>query len=610
MSESRVPLASRHFLGRVGGVRIQVATLHEKVVQAAAGEIFSPIAEKGHRLGVDHLDGACAVGDDHRVGSAVQHPTKPGIALAQCFLGAAAAVEVTPDEPEKTRQKHDRQPEKDHEASERAARAPLRLGASLFEQFRLGPLHLTGGKPYLVDLLLGLGTDSRGQRVEAGVVTEIDLIVQKGDGPVHEGTYAVDPGLLDGIVGRQMLQVVQFRENDVDPRLVGREVVLPARQQVAASTALDLFHAAAHRIDLADHVVSVGDPTVVVVVLAGLVHGDNANQHDHEQGNDKNGGDFMFDFHGRVGKPEAIHESLLACEHTGGQPRVSSWSTNARAHGFGRMRAEGLPTACRLLSIITVLYRLSVAAIVAFWLLMAALLVRTELLPSRADSLPVPVGYVGRLVFRHELASDLVLFRQRRRGDGNFHLQPKRLTPNDARGGGGNLLNVSGNFLLNLPGATGQRMVFHGVLETDDSGEVRHVDFSVSLHQPRQTAPGVTLHVDGSPAQRQWHYQMARGGETLHEGSGTPEQLLENFDLRAYGIDPGVFSRVGPQAASVRLTAQRGKLRVGEDDIDTYVVTIHHSDALETTIHVSQLGQVLAVKTFLGFDLYDETISP
>lgn len=259
------------------------------------------------------------------------------------------------------------------------------------------------------------------------------------------------------------------------------------------------------------------------------------------------------------------------------------------------------------------LYRLSVAAIVAFWLLMAALLVRTEWFPNRADSLPVPVDYVRRLVFRHELSSDLGLYRQRRRGDGSFHLQPKLIAPDNAHGGGGNLLSASGNFLLSLPGAAPQRVVFHGSLEIDDHEQVRHLDLSISLHEHKQNLPGMTLHLDGSPEERRWHYLITRGTETFQDGTGTPEELREKLDLRAYGFDPrALLASANSQAAApaVRLSAQRGKLRAGDDEIDTYVVTIHHSDTLETTIHVNQLGQILAVRTFLGFDLYDETLSP
>ncbi len=254
-------------------------------------------------------------------------------------------------------------------------------------------------------------------------------------------------------------------------------------------------------------------------------------------------------------------------------------------------------------------YRLFIVGIVVFWLLMAALLVRTELFPDRDYRLPMPVDYVGRLVFRHEQPSDLVMSYQRHRLDGTFHVQPKRVPASgDGKTPPTNLLNVSGNLPLTLPSAGKQRIVFHGSLEVDDHEQVERVDLSLSIHEPKQAAAAVTLHFDGRPAQNQWHYQLTRGNTTLLEGDGTPEAMLGSVDLRAYGIDPQVFSPANQQMA-VTLTAHRGVLRVGDEDIETYVLLIRQGDNLETAIHINQLGQILAVKTFLGYDLYDETLA-
>ncbi len=256
-------------------------------------------------------------------------------------------------------------------------------------------------------------------------------------------------------------------------------------------------------------------------------------------------------------------------------------------------------------------YRVFVAGIVGFWLLMGTMLVRTELFPNRGNRLPVPVDYVGGLIFRHEEASSLALYSQKRRLDGSFHLQPKRL-PTSAGGKTliGNLLSLSGNFLLSLPGLAGQRVVFHGGLEVGDHEQVQRVDFSVSLHEPKQNTSSVTLHLDGRPADNQWHYQITQGTVTLREGSGTPAELIDQLDLRGYGVDSRVFSQVGTRVAATTLSAHRGLLRISDEDIETFVVTVHQGDGMDTEIHVNQFGQVLAVKTFLGYDLYDESLAP
>ena len=51
-------------------------------------------------------------------------------------------------------------------------------------------------------------------------------------------------------------------------------------------------------------------------------------------------------------------------------------------------------------------------------------------------------------------------------------------------------------------------------------------------------------------------------------------------------------------------------MRINDEDAETFVVTIHQGEGMDTEVHVNQLGQVLAVKTFLGYDLYDETLAP
>ena len=274
------------------------------------------------------------------------------------------------------------------------------------------------------------------------------------------------------------------------------------------------------------------------------------------------------------------------------------------------MRAQRLPAGSGFALVWAVLYRLCVAAVVGFWLIMAGLLARTVWFQDDARPPPVPMEYVGHLVFRHELSSDLVLYRGHRRADGSFHLQPKRLAAAGGRPAPGNLLGASGNFLLGLPGLASQRVVFHGALEIDPHEQVQRVDLSVSVHEPKGNVPGVTLHLDGVPAENRWHYQLTQGGATLREGSGTPEELLGALDTRAYGLDRGVLSQAATRPGAVTVTAQRGKLHLSEDDLDTFVVTIRHGEGLETTVHLNQVGQVLAVKTFLGFDLYDETLSP
>ena len=97
----------------------------------------------------------------------------------------------------------------------------------------------------------------------------------------------------------------------------------------------------------------------------------------------------------------------------------------------------------------------------------------------------------------------------------------------------------------------------------------------------------------------------------LKENAGTVEQLLDDPDLHAFGFDPKVLGQMSrQQSAGSSVTARHGTLHINGEDIETYVVTVRQGDGLESTIHLNQLGQILAVKTFLGYDLYDDAFVP
>ena len=257
------------------------------------------------------------------------------------------------------------------------------------------------------------------------------------------------------------------------------------------------------------------------------------------------------------------------------------------------------------------IYRALAAAIAVFWALMMALLVRVELFSGSSDLLPVPVGYVWKLMFLHDQSSDLVLYAQRQRL-GSFHLQPRRLpTGTDGTGGPIRLLSGSGGLSLSLPGMNPQNVVLRGSLELDETDTLQRFEVNASFHEPRQNTPGWTLQIDGRPSREQWHYQVRSGDTFMQENSGPSSILLDALNLHSLGIDPrSLLETARQQAAASQVTARRGVLHMNGDDIESFIVTMKQGDALENTIYVSQLGQILAVKTFAGYDLYDDSLTP
>ena len=252
-------------------------------------------------------------------------------------------------------------------------------------------------------------------------------------------------------------------------------------------------------------------------------------------------------------------------------------------------------------------YRAFVVGVVGFWFWMTAALVRLELAPGDTRLLPVPVSHVWKLIFRHEELSALTLFSGRQRL-GELHLQPRM---HGGANGAYRQMVGTGAFALNLPGTAGQRFVIHGTLDLDEQETVQHVEFAANVHEPNQQTPSTTILLDGQPTSGQWHYAIRQGNAVLKENSGTIETLLDDPDLRLLGFDPKVFSQMSrQQAAAVEVTARHGTLHLNGEDVETYVVTIRQGGGLESSVHLNQLGQILAVKTFLGYDLYDDAFAP
>ena len=279
----------------------------------------------------------------------------------------------------------------------------------------------------------------------------------------------------------------------------------------------------------------------------------------------------------------------------------------ARAAGIALVRA--------------VFYRTLVTGIVLFWLVMIGLLVRVELFPDKGDLLPVPLTHVAKLIFMHQQPSDLVLYNAQRVRLGTLHLQPQREKSAASDGVVLNILDGTGATTLNLPGLPSQRMTFHFSLKFSEAEELKHFEWAASIRTlnlgaaRKNTDPSLGIEFDGTPALDQFHYLVRRDKVVEKEASGTSETLLADPDLSFLGFDPrAVIERWQPDrrgaAGQLAVTAHRGTLRFNGEDIETYVISLKYADSLESTVHVSQLGQVLSVKTFAGYNLYDEALNP
>ena len=256
-------------------------------------------------------------------------------------------------------------------------------------------------------------------------------------------------------------------------------------------------------------------------------------------------------------------------------------------------------------------YRALVVGILLFWLWTTSALLRMEWNPGANRPTEVPISYLWKLIFLHEESSDLAIYNRQQRL-GNLHLQPHRQVANPtAEGEYVCRITAIGGFSMDLPGTSRQNVVVHGSLELDEHNAVQMVELSAVVHEPKQATPGWTLVLDGQPNTGQWHYSIRQGNDVLREQTGTMSQLLAVPELRSLGIDPAGFAAAQQQQMTrMNVTARRDKLRVNDDDIDTYVVDLKDANGFECTIHLNQLGQILAVKSFTGIELLDNALAP
>ena len=263
-------------------------------------------------------------------------------------------------------------------------------------------------------------------------------------------------------------------------------------------------------------------------------------------------------------------------------------------------------------------HRSLITGIILFWLVMTGLLLRVELFPERGDLLPVPIPYIAKLIFVHQQPSDLILYLKKERL-GNVHLVTQLAKdPEDPSHGIVELVGCTGAVALRLPGVPYKRATFRFNTELTLRHEMRSFECVTTLYTPQQAPEDVlTIQFDGRPPRDEYHYVIHHGTRTDKENSGTVAALLDDPDLQVFPFDPralikqAMSSAAGRDAAGrMSLSAHRGTLHFNGEDLETYVVAIRLADSLESTIHVSQLGQILAVNTFAGYDLYDEALTP
>jgi hypothetical protein len=113
-------------------------------------------------------------------------------------------------------------------------------------------------------------------------------------------------------------------------------------------------------------------------------------------------------------------------------------------------------------------------------------------------------------------------------------------------------------------------------------------------------------------AEKKIAYLQLRSGErVVQESSYSLDEKGAAQVLQQLGIDPAVLQAVaGKSHVQPQLRAQQASMTVHGEKIQTYLVSLQQGGQTLLELHVSQLGQVLRVKTLVGYNLAPDDLAP
>ncbi len=249
--------------------------------------------------------------------------------------------------------------------------------------------------------------------------------------------------------------------------------------------------------------------------------------------------------------------------------------------------------------------RLTIALIIGFWLMMNAALLKLWISPAQSDLLALPVEHVVKQVFQHEQTSHLVILQGQKRV-GALTLQPRRF-PQE----GSCLVDFTGNLLLQIPFVGQQPFSWRGTLEMEADYSVR--TFRVLIDS---RSPSVVTEIEIRPQVQEAFYSVQYEQEPPLTSTIPLTQEGITTALAAFGVDltmlEQIVGNVRQQTASgsaPSLTARQAQIEVHGERVQAFQVSLKQSGSPMLEADISQIGQVLGIKTSLGFSLTpDETI--
>ncbi len=242
--------------------------------------------------------------------------------------------------------------------------------------------------------------------------------------------------------------------------------------------------------------------------------------------------------------------------------------------------------------------RLLVIGVLVFWFVMNGALLRLWISPGASDILSIPIEHVGKQVFTHEQMSDLSIY-QGNRPVGSLTLQPRRF---DSRGM--YLVDFSGNLLLILPFMEQQPFSWHGSLEMDQEFKIRHFRIHLDARLPR-----MAIDLDIDPIGGEATYTIGQDGQEPHSGKVPLNEEGLKALITEVGLDPQVVQTLisgmqgGSSASGVALETRQAQIEIHGERVQAFNIKLRQETTTLLEVDISQLGQILSVKTAFGYTL-------